>query len=263
MTMRELEYADALSEFVSGFTGDCGECAELCALHAVNPALYPLDAAHLSAITHRDVSHGWASSNGAEPLSSIAADLSSLHISYHSDGFSQPAQFNWRADLSVYGGVQPLIFEVALAENLPGDESGVHYHFITCLGWDNEAAVGVFADGDNLIVREGRSGPVGVVRYTLAELEAATICGLIIFTVSPDPAEVPPPAPAPTGMRAYAIVSGDTLSGIAAKLHLSSWYHNLYQPNMAAIEAAARAHGQPDSNGGNLIYPGTVLHYQA
>ena len=261
MAMRELYYSGALSEFVSGYHGDCGECAELCMLHTLNPAKYPLDAAALSAITQRDITRGWASANGAEPLSSIAHDLGVLDEPFTNYGYSEPPLFDWKAALASHGGVRPLVFEVALAENLPGDEAGVHYHFIACLGWDVDAEVGVFADGDNDVVRAGRIGAPGLVRYSVAELEAARVCGLLICEAVP--AAPPPPPPPPTGMRAYTIVSGDTLSGIAAKLHLASWYHNLYQPNMAVIEAAARAHGQPDSNGGNLIYPGTVLHYQA
>ena len=77
------------------------------------------------------------------------------------------------------------------------------------------------------------------------------------------PSPSPAPAPAPTGMRAYTVESGDTLSSIAVRLGLHNWYQQLYQPNMAEIEAAARAHGHPDSNGGALIFPGETLHYQA
>ena len=263
MSMRELPNAGALSEFVSGYNGDCGECAELCLLHTLDASRFPLDADALRAITGRDVSHGWASPNGAEPLSSIAHDLDVVGVKYTNDGFSQPASFDWRGALANIGGVRPLVFEVALALNLPGDESGVHYHFITCLGWDAANNVGLFADGDNELVRAGKSGPSGIVSYTLAQLDAAQICGLLICDETPAPLP-PPPAPAPTGYRAYTVVRGDSLSEIAAKLHIGTgWYHGLYQPNMATIEAAARRAGHPNSDGGNLIFPGEVLHYQA
>ena len=79
----------------------------------------------------------------------------------------------------------------------------------------------------------------------------------------PAPNPSPAPVPAPTGYRAYVVENGDTLSGIVLKLHLGYGWHTLYQQNMATIEAAARAHGQPNSDGGNLIYPGETLHYQA
>lgn len=55
----------------------------------------------------------------------------------------------------------------------------------------------------------------------------------------------------------HTVVSGDTLGSIAeaAKTTVSK----LYDLNKAAIEAAAKAHGEKSSDNGNLIYPGTVL----
>lgn len=262
--MREISNAGALSEFISGYTGDCGECAELCFLHVLNPAAWPLDAAHLRTITGRDVTRGWAAPNGAEPLNSIAHDLDLCGVHYTNDGFSQPASFDWRGALTTVGGVKPLILELALGGALPGNESGLHYHFITCLGWDSASGAGIFADGDNAHA-QGASGSAALVTYTLAQLEAANVCGLLIAQDAPPPPPPPPPPPAPTGLRAYVVQSGDSLAAIAEQLHLAQgWYHALYQPNMATIEATARAHGHPTgSAGGNLIFPGTVLHYQA
>lgn len=64
-----------------------------------------------------------------------------------------------------------------------------------------------------------------------------------------------------TNQHMYMIVSGDTLSGIANKLGLDNWYQNLYKRNQSTIEQAAKNNGHPDSNSGNLIFPGTVLEY--
>lgn len=86
-----------------------------------------------------------------------------------------------------------------------------------------------------------------------------------LFSSSPSPAPppvVPPPPPAPTGWQRYTVQSGDTLSGIAEFLRLTNWYSDLYQPNQAEIEAAARAHGLGSSEQGNWIYPGEVLVYR-
>lgn len=69
------------------------------------------------------------------------------------------------------------------------------------------------------------------------------------------------PTPPPPLPRTYLVRPGDSLSGIAAHLGLGNWYQDLYKPNMATIEAAARAHGLPDSNNGNEIFAGTVLRY--
>ena len=210
MTMRELENAGALSEFVAGYTGDCGECAELCALHMVNPAKYPLDAAALSAIVHRDISQGWASSNGAEPLSSIARDAVSLGVAVDQDVFSQPLPFNLEEKLNQVGGIHPVVIELALAGRLPGDELPVHYHFITCVGWDTYAGVGVFADGDNAAVRVSHEvGAAGLVRYSVAELDAAQPCGVLVLHAEPPEVPLAPDTE-------YRVVAGNTLSSIAA-----------------------------------------------
>ena len=258
MSLREIANAGAISEFVAATTATAANAPSFVCCISLNPGAWPLDATHLRTITGRDVARGWASASGAEPLNSIAKDLELCGVAFTNEGYSEPFNADWRGALASVGGVRPLIFELAVGGALPGDESGLHYHFICCLGWDQEAGVGRFADGDNAQAR-GATGPAAVVSFTLAELEAARICGLLISNETP-PA---PPAPVPTGMRAYVVIAGDTLSGIAEKLHLSNWHGDLYQPNMATIEAAARAHGHPDSNGGNLIWPGEVLHYQA
>jgi hypothetical protein len=61
--------------------------------------------------------------------------------------------------------------------------------------------------------------------------------------------------------RAYTVQPGDTLEKIANKLGLPNWRGALYNLNRDAIEATARAHGQPDSHNGDLIYPGETLRY--
>lgn len=70
-----------------------------------------------------------------------------------------------------------------------------------------------------------------------------------------------PPTPKPIGQREYTIQPSDTLVGIAYRLGLGHWRASLYEPNRVAIEAAARAHGHPDSLDGQLIYPGETLLY--
>ncbi|HEX8733186.1 MAG TPA: hypothetical protein VF725_14130 [Ktedonobacterales bacterium] len=70
------------------------------------------------------------------------------------------------------------------------------------------------------------------------------------------------PAPQrPARQRIYVVRAGDTLSAIATRLNLPNWYADLYLPNRATIEAAAKAHGQPGSHDGALIYPGESLTY--
>lgn len=58
----------------------------------------------------------------------------------------------------------------------------------------------------------------------------------------------------------YTVVSGDTLSGIAAA-HCggASKWTSLYDANSSTIEAAAQAHGKSSSDHGHWIWPGEVL----
>lgn len=58
----------------------------------------------------------------------------------------------------------------------------------------------------------------------------------------------------------YTVVSGDTLSLIAARKcgGVGRWTE-LYDTNAATIEAAAKAHGKSSSDRGYWLYPGTVL----
>lgn len=80
------------------------------------------------------------------------------------------------------------------------------------------------------------------------------------FGISPP--TPPPPPPPPGGWYSYTVQSGDSLWAIAQHLKLTSYFTDLYQPNMDVIEAAARAHGLPSSEQGRWIYPNTVLRYR-
>ncbi len=59
----------------------------------------------------------------------------------------------------------------------------------------------------------------------------------------------------------YTIHNGDSLVSIADRLGVANWQADLYVPNRATLDAAARANGQPSSAGGNFIYAGTVIKY--
>ena len=173
MAWRELPHATAMSEFVSNFSGDCGETAELCALHVALGAA--LDAEHLGQLVKRDQAHGWAAANGSEPLASIAHDLDLAGARYTSYGFSQPATFDWKGVLRQEAGVKPIILQFANAGVLPGDERGVHFHFVAALGGDPASDRYAVADGDNVAARQGL-----LAAYTMAQLEAAEVCGMIV-----------------------------------------------------------------------------------
>lgn len=182
MALKLLPHSAALSEF-QGYTGDCGEDAELAALHVLRPDQFPLDAAHLNAIVQRMIHAGKAGSKGEEPLSSIAWDLTFLGIKYDYYPYAEPFGVDWRNLLRANAGERPIIVQLARAGQLPGDEPGVQYHFVTILGTDG--GVYLVADGDNPDSKKGL-----LSRYTEANLAAAQICGLIIT-------EAPPGVPMP------------------------------------------------------------------
>lgn len=72
------------------------------------------------------------------------------------------------------------------------------------------------------------------------------------------PSPLPPKkAPTPPKAKTYTVKSGDTLSGIASKEHVSE--STLYSKNKTKIEAAAKKHGHKSSDNGHWIFPGTVL----
>src|SRR5215469_13888993 len=84
--------AEAISEF-QGYFGDCGQTAELVALHLIKR--YPLDADHLNQIVRRDIAHGYAGNSGAEPLGSIAQDLRIIDIAFTMVPYREPFGADW------------------------------------------------------------------------------------------------------------------------------------------------------------------------
>lgn len=169
--------AEALSEF-QGYFGDCGQTAELVALHIIRKL--PLDGDHLNEIVRRDAAHQWADpKSGSEPLASIAKDLQLLGIARTQIPYQEPFPADWRTILRENAEHNPVIVQFAAAGNLPGDESGVRYHFITFVGGDGHGTYAA-ADGDNWQARSQR-----LVDYTEADIERARPCGMIVCFGAP------------------------------------------------------------------------------
>jgi LysM repeat protein len=135
-------------------------------------------------------------------------------------------------------------------------------------------AVSKFMEGADLSITEDKwisdyikvAGPPpdGVTVGGVIQPPASPPTTLPVVTPAPKPTTPPVPKPAPPKSppkptRVYTVKTGDTLYKIAAKLGVSESL--LYQNNKAVIEDAARKHGHANSNGGNLIFAGTVLHY--
>ncbi len=164
-----LPRAAALSEFVAGYHGDCGQTAELAALHVRDGT--PLDAPHLAAIVKRDIQHGWASASGSETTHAIADDLALLGVPHTLYDYPGPA--NWRDLLRTCAGVKPVIVFITNGQALPGDERGLHGHFICVLGVSPRGYL--CCDGDNPISRLGK-----LATYTEQQLAAAQPHGLVV-----------------------------------------------------------------------------------
>lgn len=169
---RLLPGAEELFSEFQGYNGDCGQFAELSALHIVTGLA--LTASDLNAIVQRDIHETWASSNGAEPLESIAKDLDSLHVLYTQ--FPFPGPDNWLHTVQTEAGYQPVIVEVANGQSLAGDETGLHYHFITVVGLMKSGNL-LCCDGDNV----RRDGAHLLCEYTVNMLQGAAPCGLIVL----------------------------------------------------------------------------------
>lgn len=80
------------------------------------------------------------------------------------------------------------------------------------------------------------------------------------------PVKIPHPLLHKSERFTYTVESGDTLYKVVERINAAhhtalNWFHDLYLPNRALLDAVARAHHMPNSNGGNLIYAGTVLPY--
>jgi nucleoid-associated protein YgaU len=143
------------------------------------------------------------------------------------------------------------------------------------------------ADAQNAITKFLAGTPVNPTEYDIITLaiahlgappEGAPVITRAVVPVTPVPPvkPVPPPAkppvakkpvatspkaptkPAPApALHRYTVQSGDTLSGIGARLGVP--WGRIYSSNAATIEAAAHAHGQASSGNGNWIYPGESL----
>lgn len=110
-----------------------------------------------------------------------------------------------------------------------------------------------------------------VWEYSAAITNAELIKGVInvfdavIKNIDPTPIPHPPSPNKKIKWGSYIVQSGDSLSSIAQSLQtqqltFATW-QEIYTTNKQMIELAAKNQGYPDSQGGNLIFPGTLLSY--
>lgn len=162
-------------EFYGGYTGTCGETALTAALICAEriPDDHNAAVALMLAITSEMRQVGWASANGASTLWSLAREAASkrgAQIAVEWD-YAEPFPHNWHQELLADAGHKPIVLQFANAQALPGDERGVHYHFIAVLG--RCPAGYICMDGDNWQIEQN------FVIYSATDLTNAVPCGLL------------------------------------------------------------------------------------
>ncbi|MGZ6392512.1 MAG: hypothetical protein ACXWQZ_25010, partial [Ktedonobacterales bacterium] len=130
MAVKELPGFHTLSEF-GQYHGDCGECATLGVLHALDPQRFPLTLNELNHLTSDAIAHGEAdaSLSGGMNIPHLDSMLTRLGIAHVTVGYGAFTLDKLHADLKTHAGVHGVIVEWSKGGALPGDESGVQYHY--------------------------------------------------------------------------------------------------------------------------------------
>lgn len=178
---RQLPAITALSEFIGGDHDACGPYAEEEGL-AAQANGETLSWQHAEAIRKRDIVKGWFTPGGGEPIASVYNDLitfESVHIIDY-DTYSETLDMNSiRTKLIQFAGTYPIVIEVAAAHNLPGNEAGVNYHFVTIVGIDSNSGYLVL-NADDINALSGHQTYSG--RWiSWGQLLAAHIVGMVVF----------------------------------------------------------------------------------
>jgi hypothetical protein len=164
-------------EFYGGYTGTCGETALTAALICAErlPDNHDQAVQMMLAITAQMKALGWASANGASTLYDLAREASQKRggsIALEWD-YAEPFPHDWHAEFLSNAAKKPIVVELANAQALPGDERGVHYHFVTVVG--RCSAGYVVMDGDNWQIEQD------FVVYSYADFAAAVPCAVLVL----------------------------------------------------------------------------------
>lgn len=178
--LRLLSHAQNMKEFMPDdhghvFHGSCQQLAMLGALHAVRPNDWPMNGATLGNIVHWTIDHGLADASGASAPRASRAFFAAYGVPYQEYPVSQLDDV-----IDTYGGRYPIKLEVSKAYNLPGDEAGVQFHYLTLVGADTVDKTVRAVDGDNLVVRRSPDGYGPLNIYTRDNLHAAAVVNLMV-----------------------------------------------------------------------------------
>lgn len=181
----------SLSEFGS-YHGDCGQCATLGVLHALDPSRFLLNLSELDHLTADTIAHGEADPklSGGMNIEHLSAWLDRLGVPHTTVGYAAFHLDTFHADLKAHAGKHGVIVEWSHGGNLPGDEKAVQFHYSSCGGLDTGPkgdGVGgcyLWCDGDNAASSKADGGSAAL-RYTWAQVVAAAPIAYIIVLGTP------------------------------------------------------------------------------
>lgn len=163
--------ATAIHEFF-GFTADCGQAAAeiiYAWAHGQKPS-----GQHINAVVNDMARLGLGSSNGVSGLGG-----ESQYLSQH-EGIPNTVTHDWLGAIQGNAGKKPvelLVYANSLGAALPGDEFGVHGHFLTVEGFSPSHNAFIVSDPDNAAAKQSK-----LVYYTAGQLAAANPQGAIVPT---------------------------------------------------------------------------------
>lgn len=259
--------AESLSEFVGLPThqyGDCGEDATLMALHAINPAKWPLTPAGLGSLDNAEESAGYADAGGAQNIPHMDAYLTKLGIPHTTVGYADYTEDKLHNQLRLFLSAHspdPVIAEYSDAgAGFPDDEAGVKFHFNMYAGEDDSTPVrgyvGGYLRGDGDSNTDSGAGAMTPLILTpWEEINAAQPIAYIVVHAATPPAPQPQPIPptaaqeqAASVAREYVVRSGDTLASIAAAFGCTS-------AQLLALNADRLIHGDALTTNQVLLIP--------
>lgn len=189
----EIEDFEAIPEF-SGFTDCCGPCVEescLAALQHRKPT-----ATNMNAIRARDIQRGWFTPGRGNTVHDVwldATEIAGVQVTETPFGTDINTIHNNLHDAMLRGN--PCVMQIQNATVLPGNEPGVHNHFIGVGGCDTLLGYKI-ANGDQIPF-------TGTYWVKWPDIEAAQPGGLLEFHMPTSPV---------SGGSTVSLPSGWTLS---------------------------------------------------
>jgi hypothetical protein len=154
----------AISQFF-GFTQACGEAAAEI-LYSATRGVAP-SGAHINAAVSGLQGAGLAGAQGVSTLGGNAWALAQ-------EGVATQQTSDWVGAITRNAGQIPVMIGVSNGGALPGDEPGLHNHFLSIVGYDSAGRY-LASDPDNVAAQSGK-----LAAYTPAELAAAHPFGALI-----------------------------------------------------------------------------------